>query len=120
MPTRRQITDVLKDRFEDVKERGKILGQALKVRTEIAATRRRLRSTYAELGEEIYNRLKAGTQPGDSSLDGFCDRVDGIKAELKDQEEDLRQIMKEGLTGSARKGWPVEESEAAPGSGANS
>ena len=121
MPMKRQITDVLRDRLEDVKERGKVLGQALKVRTEIAATRRRLRSTYAELGEEIYNRLKAGTQEGDAFLEGLSDRVDGIKAELKSQEGELRQIVKDGFTGPTKKSWAVrdEPDSYADGAGAN-
>tara|TARA_B100000686_G_scaffold191577_1_gene198225 strand:- start:281 stop:595 length:315 start_codon:yes stop_codon:yes gene_type:complete len=93
MGTKKQLTDSLKERLVDVAERGKVIGQALKVRADMAATRRRLRATYAELGEEVYGRLKAGELDGDVSLVTLQQQIDNFKADVREKEEELRQIM---------------------------
>ena len=97
MRTKEEITEKIKEQFVNVRERGRVLAQARKVRADIAATRRRLRSTFADLGEAAYARLDAG-EPVD--LDGMSDyklRIKGLKAELRRREEDLKKIM-EGST----------------------
>ena len=53
MSTTKKIADTLKQHLADVADRGKLFGQALKVRADMAAIRRRLRTTYAELGEDL-------------------------------------------------------------------
>ena len=112
MPTRRQITDTLKDRFADVAERGRALGQALKMRADIALTRRRLRSTLADLGENIYGRMESGSLPelgDDAMLTSFQERITGLKAELKFQEAELQNIVRDA------KGREEGAAEGAPG-----
>ena len=53
MRTKEELTQAIRTQFVNVRERGRMLAQALKVRTDIAATRRRLRSTFADLGETV-------------------------------------------------------------------
>ena len=98
MGTKKQLTDSLKERWADVAGRGKVIGQALKVRADMAATRRRLRSTYAELGEQVYERLKSGELDGDVALVSMQQRIDRFKAEVREKEEELRQIMHLGFS----------------------
>ncbi len=98
MPTKQQITEALKERFADVAEHGRVLGQALKVRTDIAVTRRRLRSTLADLGESIYGRMESGAMPelgDDEALTSLQERVSGLKAELCFQEGELQRLVQE-------------------------
>ena len=69
MSTTKKIADTLKQHLADVADRGKLFGQAFKVRADMAAIRRRLRTTYAELGEEVYRRLlRDGELDGDHQL----------------------------------------------------
>jgi len=98
MGTKKQLTDSLKERWADVAGRGRVIGQALVVRADMAATRRRLRATYAELGEEVYERLKSGELDGDVSLVSLQQRIDRFKAEVREKEEELRQIMNLGFS----------------------
>ena len=96
MPTKKQITETLRERLNDVAERGKVIGQALRVRADMAVTRRRLRSTFSELGEEIYDRMVGGSNgsvSADDTLNSFRTRIDGLKEELKSQGEELGRIM---------------------------
>ena len=93
MQTKKQIKDALRERLTDVAERGRVLGQALKVRADIALTRRRLRATFAALGEEVYARMDAGQDLAGDSLDDFRKRIDGLKAELKSEEAELRAVV---------------------------
>ena len=102
MPTKKQIADTLRGHLSDVAERGRFLGQALKVRADMAATRRRLRTTYAELGEETYGRLSEGQLEGDHRLLSLKERIDGLRAEVWLRETELRDIMHAGVTGSAK------------------
>ena len=100
MATKKQIADMLKGRLADVAERGRVLGQALGVRADMAATRRRLRAALADLGEEVHTRLRAGQVAelaGDEKVKAMQDQVDGLKAELRLQEMELRRVMQEGL-----------------------
>ncbi|MFH1566831.1 MAG: hypothetical protein ABIL09_02455, partial [Gemmatimonadota bacterium] len=60
MPTKKPIAEALRERLAEVAGRGRVLAQALRVRVDMAATRRRLRATFAELGEEAYGRLLSG------------------------------------------------------------
>ncbi len=98
MGTKKQLTDSLKERWADVAGRGKVIGQALKVRADMAATRRRLRATYAELGEEVYERLKNGEFGGDAALATQHQRIDRFKADVREKEEELRKIMRMGFS----------------------
>ena len=96
MPTKKQIAETLRERLTDVAERGKNIGHALRVRADMAVTRRRLRSTFAELGEEIYDRVDGGSNgsvTGDDTLNSFCTRIEGLKEELKSQEEELDRVI---------------------------
>ena len=97
MSTKKRIADSLKERLTDVAERGKVIGQALKVRADMAATRRRLRTTYAELGEEVYRRLGEGEFEGDHQLLSMKERVDGLRAEVRHLEAELRDIVQAGM-----------------------
>ena len=112
MATKKQIADMLKARFADVAERGRVMGQALKVRTDMAVTRRRMRSTFAELGEAIYGCMAAGEAVDlqEGRWTSFRDRVEGLKAELRAQEAHLRDVMhpQEKVEVAAELG-PVEE-----------
>ena len=100
MATKTQIADMLRGRLADVAERGRVLGQALGVRADMAATRRRLRAALADLGEEVHTRLRAGQEQGlaaEAKVRDLQDQVDGLKAELRLQETELRRIMQEGI-----------------------
>ncbi len=92
MRSKEEITDAIKAQFVNVRERGKILAHALKARADIAATRRRLRSTFADLGETVYARIDSGEFASDASLDDFKLRIEGLKAELRQREEALKTI----------------------------
>jgi hypothetical protein len=59
----------------------------------MAAIRRRLRTSYAELGEEVYRRLQGGDMDGDHRLLTMKDRIDGLKSEIRQRETDLRDIV---------------------------
>ena len=94
MRTKEEITRTLKEQFVNVRERGRMLAQALKARADIAATRCRLRSTFADLGEAVYTRLKAGeTVDLVEDLSDFKLRIEGLKAELRQREGALKEIM---------------------------
>lgn len=93
MRSKEEITDILKAQFANVRERGKVLAQALKARADIAATRRRLRSTFADLGEAVYGRIDSGEFAQDGSLDDFKLRIEGLKAELRQREDALKTIV---------------------------
>lgn len=114
MATKRQIADMLRGRLADVAERGRVLGQALGVRADMAATRRRLRAALADLGEEVHTRLRAGQEAEmaeDAKIKAMQDQVDGLKAELRLQEMELRRIMQEGIKRGER---PEEGSPLRP------
>ena len=113
MATKKQIADMIRERFADMADRGRVMGQALKVRADMAVARRRMRSTFAELGEAIYARMVAG-EGGDLQEDrwtSFQERVDGLKAELRTQEARLHEIM------HPEEGEKVAELEAAEENG---
>ena len=93
MRSKEEITDAIKTQFSNVRERGKVLAQALKARADIAATRRRLRSTFADLGETVYSRIDSGEFGQDASLADFKLRIEGLKAELRQREEALKVIV---------------------------
>ncbi len=95
MASREEITETLKAQFASVKERGKVLAQTLKARTDIAATRRRMRSAFADLGEEVYGRMAADQEGAwsDDALDAYKARIEGLQAELNQQELVLQEVM---------------------------
>jgi|SaaInl7_200m_RNA_FD_contig_31_2192820_length_1036_multi_7_in_0_out_0_3 hypothetical protein len=97
MLTKRQVTDNLKERLAEVADRGKLFGQALKVRADMAAIRRRLRTSYAELGEEVYRRLQSGAMDGDHRLLTMKEQIDGLKSEIHQRESDLSDIVNTGF-----------------------
>lgn len=96
MASEKGITGTIKTRFAHVRERAGLMAQALKARAEIAATRRRLRGAYADLGEEVYGRIVASS-PGpwseDSVLQEFRVRIDGVKAEVRQREKALERLL---------------------------
>ncbi len=98
--TKKKIAETLRERLADMADRGRVLGKALKVRADLAATRRRLRTTFAELGEEVYARLKDGDMNADITLGSLKERIDGFKAEVRMKEDELREIMQSGLKGT--------------------
>lgn len=100
MPTKRQIAKAIRDRLSDVADRGRVLGRALKVRADMAAARRRLRASYSELGEEAYSRLQSGALAADDSMTTLVDRIDGIKAEVRIKEAELKRIMQAAIGGN--------------------
>jgi hypothetical protein len=100
MATRNNLADIFKKRLAGVAERSRVLGRALKVRANMAATRRRLRTTFATMGEELYTRMRADqidTLADDSQLATLAERADELKAELKELEEELRTLMQTGV-----------------------
>ena len=101
MRTKEEITQTIKEQFVNVRERGRVLAQALKARADIAATRRRLRSTFADLGEAIYARLDAGESVDLEGMGDYKLRIEGLKAELRQREESLKEIM-EGIASDGR------------------
>ena len=115
MATRDEITQRIRARFSDVRERTRILARALKARGEIAAARRRLRAAFAELGEEVYARLSqgiAGEWQEDELLQEFRLRVDGLKAEVRQRERALAVILANDGSSSSS----PEEAGEEPGS----
>ncbi len=112
MATKQQITDTLKRRFADVADRGRLFGQALKVRADMAAIRRRLRTSYTELGEEVYRRLRDGELDGDHRLLTMKERVDGLKIEIKQREVELNKIVHADLRRHHDTGTGVHDTEA--------
>ena len=102
MTRKRQVTDALRNRLAGAAERGRVLGKALKVRAEIAASRRQLKTTFGELGRHVYSRIKAGDLPaeagaaGDETLLAYTQRIDGCKAEIRLKEAELREIVRSG------------------------
>ncbi|HCV22800.1 MAG TPA: hypothetical protein DGN59_05020 [Candidatus Latescibacteria bacterium] len=66
------------------------------------ATRRRLRNAYAELGEEMYRRLQEGEYAGDHQLLTLKERIDGLKAEARMHEGQLKDIMQGGFNAPER------------------
>ncbi|MBT4497045.1 MAG: hypothetical protein HOC74_04950 [Gemmatimonadetes bacterium] len=96
MASKEEITETLKAQFTSIKERGKVLAQMLKARADIAATRRRMRSVFADLGEEVYGRMAAdqeGAWSGDDAFDAYKARIEGLQAELNQQELVLQEVM---------------------------
>ena len=96
MTSKEEITEAIRAQFASVKERGRVLAQALKARADIAATRRRLRGAFADLGEEVYGRMAADEQgpwSEDVELTDHQMRIEGVKAELRQRERALQSIM---------------------------
>ena len=105
MTTKRQIADALKERLVDVAERGRVLGSALKVRADLASTRRQLRLTFEKFGEHVFNSVKAGElnvgdPRTDNALKSFMQRIEGDKAAVRMKEAELREIMQAGVRGN--------------------
>ena len=122
MLTKQQVADSLKSRLTEVADRGRLFGQALKVRADMAAIRRRLRTSYAELGEEVYRRLQAGDMDGDHRLLTMKERIDGLKSEIHQRESDLRDIVHTGFRGDGgnnagpdNNSGPVTSGQDSPG-----
>ena len=93
---KQEITDVIKARFASARDRGKVLARALGIRAEIAAVRRRLRATFAELGEDVYGKMAAGKAKGWGDAPGLAEfktRIEGLHAELGQREVKLTGIM---------------------------
>ncbi len=112
MSTKKQIAEALRDRLADVAEKGRVLGQALKVRADMAAARRRLRAGFTELGEAAYTRLHDGGLEGDAGMNALVDRIDGLKAELRLREAELKQIMRTGFRNGDSGGQNAEHASA--------
>ncbi len=107
MTTKQEITKTIKAQFANIKTQSRVLARALKARADIAAVRHRLRRTFADLGEQVYEQIESGKSKGlsgDTELAAFKTRIDGLKAELRQREDALKKILE------AEK----EEEEAAP------
>ncbi len=107
MPTTQQIADSLKGRLAEVADRGRLFGHALKVRADMAAIRRRLRTTYAELGEEVYRRLLSGEMSGDHKLLTTKEQIDSLRSEIRQREAELHDLVH---TASPAAGGGTDES----------
>ena len=105
----KQIAEALRDRLANVAEKGRVLGQALIVRADLAAARRRLRAGYTELGEAAYTRLQDGGLEGDAAMNALVDRIDGFKAEVRLREAELKQIMRAGFRSNGESGGQAAE-----------
>ena len=90
---KKPLADGLRDRLAGVAERGRVIGQVLRARADLAASRRRLRAAMRELGEEVYRRLGEGAMEGDHGLLLLKERIDGLHDELHRREEELRAAM---------------------------
>ena len=112
MASKEEITGMIKAQFANMKVRGRVLGQALKARADIAATRRRLRTAFADLGEKTYGRMAAGGWKEDAELSTYKVRIEGIKAELQQQETALKEIVAEKGKEPAKVEVAPEESTA--------
>ena len=113
MASKEEITEAIRAQFASVRERGRVLARALKARADIAATRRRLRGALADLGEEVYGRMAAdekGPWSKDAELADHRTRIEGVKAELRQRERALQEIM-EGR-GEEEEVEEAEEEEA--------
>lgn len=111
MASRGEIAETLRDRFETVKERARIFAHALKARADIAATRRRLRNAYADLGQEVYRKMSGGLAAAwtaDADLADFQRRIDGVQAELRQHERALEEVMAQRHTREVEVEVPVE------------
>lgn len=96
MFSKKEITEAVKQQFANARERGQVLGRALKVRADIAATRRRLQSAYAELGQHVDTQLATSpkwTPTGDEAVESFRLRVAGLKAEVRQRERELQRVL---------------------------
>ena len=109
MASKEEITETIRTQFAHVKERGRVLARALRVRADIAATRRRLRTAFAELGEEVYERMLSGEWKDDPELETYKARIEGVKAELKQREKSLKEIIEPSPRESAVEEEPVDE-----------
>lgn len=115
MATRTQIAETLRERFAGVAERGRVLGEALKMRADMAVTRRRLRTTMADLGEKIFLRMESGEAEElcqDPLLVSYQERICGLKAELRIQESELREVMHSPGKSAAPTGGAIAVEEA--------
>ena len=106
MTTKRQIADTLKQHLADVAGRGRVIGQVLKMRADLAAMRRQLRSTFVELGEHAYGLLKGSnlTSSIDVGADEFVNecihRIDGYKADVRSKEAELEELLHKEVRGN--------------------
>lgn len=115
MTSKEEITEAIRAQFASVKERGRVLAQALKARADIAATRRRLRGAFADLGEEVYGRMVADEQgpwSEDVELTDHQTRIEGVKAELRQRERTLQGIMAGGEEEEEEESEEAEEEKA--------
>jgi len=113
MNSKEEITEAIKAQFANVRERGRVLAQALKMRADIAATRRRMRLAYADLGEEVFKRMKsgsAGSWADDPVLADHRTRIEGVQAELRQRERALATLVE-------RRSAPEAPAPAASGDG---
>ena len=91
---KKPLADGLRDRLAGVAERGRVIGQVLRARADVAASRRQLRASLRELGEEVYGRLSEGALEGDHRLLILKERIDGLHDEVSRREEELRQALR--------------------------
>ena len=97
MTTRQEIAETIRKRFAGARDRGRVLAQALMVRAEIAATRRRQRAVFAELGEVMYGKMASSKTLGnDGDLLPYKVRIEGLEAEVQQRETSLREIIQAG------------------------
>jgi hypothetical protein len=112
----RHVTENIRARLVGVRKRGKVLARALRTHAEIAVVRRRLRTTFSELGERIYGEMAAGRATGWGDAAGLPElrtRIERLKVDISHRKEKLVQIVKEAEkeTGRADPEMPAAESE---------
>ena len=114
MLTKPEMTEHIRSRFRNAKERAGVLVRAFRVRVEILATRRRLRARFAEMGEEIYEGMKTGSQDlgGVPRVVSLKIRIDGLKSELSGLEEKLKNAPEGDMDGGGPDGGLLRKAGA--------
>jgi putative IMPACT (imprinted ancient) family translation regulator len=91
--SKKALAQVVVERFSDEVRRRQVLIHALDIRGKMLAVRRQLHAAYAELGENIYARMKDGDVEELSKeydlgslklrIDSLLTEYDALKASLK-------------------------------------
>lgn len=79
----------------DLKKKGDVQIRVLRVREKIGWIRHDLWKTFSELGKEVYTRMESGggKEPDeDAGLEVYKTRLEKLQAELRQYEEDLKEI----------------------------
>ena len=105
MISKKAVAQLVVERFPNEAKCRQVLTQALEIRRKLLATRRRRQATYAELGKNIYTRIKSGeVEALNTEFDptSMKLRIDGLLAEQIGLEEEFRVIMEPSPLDTAR------------------